>query len=794
MGTPIIQRTFSAGEIAPVLVARADVAKIVAGLRTCHNFFVRREGGASNRAGLRFVAAAKTATAGTRLMRFVSSTAGFSVLIEMGSSYFRFFHNGVPVTLAGVSAWSAIVNYVPGDIVVSGGINYYCITANLNDVPPSANWYAMPGALLEIPTPYSLSQLPKWNQSGNVITLTDPNVTPRELVFVTLTTWILRPVTTLPVSQPPTAPGSTGGYVVPAWVATVNYQPGAIVVNAGTKYTCVQANINLAPPNAIYWQAQTATQLDRIYVITTLLDPSLEESVQSASTTVTGFLAPTITAPNVITWTPPAGLTVDSYNVYVDPYGNGIFGFIGNTSAATFNDTGTPPDFNAQPPSAVNLFQNVNERPSCAANYQQRRYFADSFLEPDRLDGSKTGFPSNFGTSTPLQDDDALRFRLAGNNHHPIRWMVGLKAGLILLTDGGEWSFTGGGGTDTPITPSSVNARQETYNGVSTICRPVAIGNSIVYVQARGNLVREIAFDQSVALGLAGADLTIFSTHLFEGQTIVATDYAQVPDSIVWGVRSDGVLLGLTYIREQQVLAWHRHDTDGLFEDVCVVPEGSRDVAYFLVSRTVGGVTVRYIESLASRVIRPGFFDADSFFVDAGLSYSGAPASSFAGLGHLEGRIVAMLGDGAVVYDGDPAGAQAAAFTVTGGVITPPATVPPTLWSNVHIGLPIRFAEIESLDLDLAGQPVRDKQKAVHNVTLLIDQSAPYFSAGPDSTQLVAYDPTSEPWKSAVRNQTGQYEVNVPTTFSPYGRIFIRQTKPLPLTILALIPNAELGG
>src|SRR6185436_20831633 len=96
---------------------------------------------------------------------------------------------------------------------------------------------------------------------------------------------------------------------------------------------------------------------------------------------------------------------------------------------------------------------------------------------PDGVFGSRTGFESNFGISTPLQDDDAITFRLAGNNHHPVRWLVSVKAGLILLTDGGEWTATGGNGPNTPMTPSSLFADQETYNGVAGNVRPVVIGD-----------------------------------------------------------------------------------------------------------------------------------------------------------------------------------------------------------------------------------------------------------------------------------------------------------------------------
>lgn len=793
MASSVIQRTFAGGELAPALAARADIAKYVSGLRTCRNFFVLRGGGASNRPGLRFVAAAKTATAGTRLMRFVPSS-GDAFLIESGSAYFRFYRDGAPIVVSGVPAWSNVVNYVPGDLVVQGGVNYYCFAANLNQVPPNgAFWYPLTGNVYEIPTPYSLSHQPTWNQSGNLLTLTEPTVVPQELVFVSATRWVLQAVSTIPVSLPPTAPGSSSANAVPAHDVGVNYTPGAIVTSGGNLYQCVQSNINKVPPNAVFWTPLAATALDRVYVITTLTAGALEESVASTTTTVTGKLLPVAALPDSVTWTPPvlpAGVTVDSYNVFEDPYGNGVFGFIGNTdNPATFINPGTPPDFSVQPPTQQSLFVNVNTRPSCSANYGQRRLFADSLLEPDRIDGSRVGFRSNFSVSTPIQDDDALTFRLAGNNQAAVRWMVGLKAGLIIGTDAGEWSMTGGGGADTPISPNSVNAKQETYTGVSTITRPLPIGNRIVYVQARGNVVREVAFDQGTALGLAGKDLTLFASHLFDAQTLVAVDYAQVPDSIVWAVRSDGVLLGCTYIAEQEILAWHRHDTDGLIEDICVIPEGTRDVPYVLVSRTVSAATVRYIEKLESRLIRSGFFNNDCFFVDAGLTYSGAATTTVSGLGHLEGRIVAVVGDGAVVFDGDPTDPNAAAFTVTAGVITLPVAK-----SLIHVGLPIRFADLESLDLDVQGSNLRDKQKTVNATTLLLDTSAPHFQAGPDVAGLLDYDPASEPWKLTAGAQTGQYEIQIPTSYTPYGRVYVRQTQPLPLTILAFIPSATLGG
>lgn len=796
MGDSLYQRSFAGGELAPILHARADTQKYATGARTVKNFLVRREGGVTNRPGFRFEAIAKTADKGTRLMRFVSTVANESALIEIGNGYLRFFVDESPLRVTGVVAWSSIVDYVPGDLVVVAGVNYYCHTANTNETPPNASfWYALTGDLYEVPTPYALDELPQWNQSGNILTLTHPNHVPMELTFLAETRWVLSVVDTTFISQPPTSPSGTGGNPVPAWDATVAYEVGAIVVVTAVNYVCILGNTNQTPPNATYWNVVPASATTRAYVVTSVLADTLEESVQSDVITITDFLMPLVTAPNALAWTAPAGLSVDSYNVYEDPFGNGVFGFIGTATDVLFNDAGLTPDFTQTPPIARPLFVNTGDFPSVSAFYQQRRFMANTDNAPDAVYGSKTGFKSNFGISAPLQDDDAVTFRLAGNNHHPVRHLVPLKTGLVLLTDGGEWTATGAGGPATAITPNSLAADQETYVGCAGDVRPVTIGGNIVYVQTRGSIVREIEFAQQVQ-GLAGKDMTIFATHLFEGHTIVAMDFQQVPDSIIWAVRDDGVLLGLTYIPDQDVWGWHRHETQqnatpGLIEDVCVIPEAEEDGVYVVVARTIGASVVRYIERLESRVIKQGSFNSECFYVDAGLSYNGSPARTFSGLDHLEGQVVAVLADGLVVYDGDPAGANAAAFTVTAGTITLPAATAAAV--DVHIGLAIRWPDLHLLPIDIQGSNVRDKSKIVHSVTLLLDRSSRSFMVGPDADHLRAY--VVQAWDSpGVREFTGQAEQPIDDTWEKDGGILIRQIDPLPLTILGVLPNITTGG
>lgn len=733
----VIQRGFSGGELAPVLHARADHERFVTGLRTCKNFLVQRHGAVSNRPGFRFVAACKTTSANVRLQRYLSETPDQSILVEVGSSYLRFFKNGAPLVATAATAWSNATNYVVGDQASSGGVNYSCILAHINHAPPNVTyWVPQTGAggIIEVATPYTTAGLiGSWEQSGNIVVITHRLHDPRELVCYSENNWVLRLATTIPVLAAPTVLGFTVG-----------------VAGTGTV----------------------------AYVVTAANDETFEESPISnvATSAVVGI--PTEAAPNVLTWTPPAG-TIAEYYVYKDIGGNGVFGLIGTAKgAASFRDTGSViPDFDVTPPNGRTPFVSALTRPHVATHYQQRRFYAQSIAAPEGIEGSRTGFPNNFTRSSPLQDDDGLTFRIVGRQYHPVRHILGLKR-LTVFTAAGVWSV---GQPNQPLTPNGLGADQETYAGAAPDVVPVVVGNSAIYLQAQRSIIRDLQFEQQVE-GLNGRDLTLFASHLFDGHQITRMDYAETPHSIVWAVRDDGVLLGLTYVREQNVWGWHQHTTDGLFEQVCTVPEGTEDVVYVITRRTIGGVAKRYIEKLESRDII--VFDQDVFFVDSGLSYSGAPATVFSGLTHLEGERVSIVSDGSVISNGW----NGTVYTVTGGSVTIPSA-----GSNVHIGLPIQFGDFETLDLDAQGTAIRDKEKRVGSVTLLLDKSSRSFWAGPDVDNLTQ-NVVGLVDEAASDEYTGQVELSITADWSKPGRVMIRQIDPLPLTILGILPNLIPGG
>lgn len=280
-------------------------------------------------------------------------------------------------------------------------------------------------------------------------------------------------------------------------------------------------------------------------------------------------------------------------------------------------DTGVQVDYLASPPTLPTLFQTPGSYPAAVGLYQQRRLYGNSLEDPERVWGSRSGVFSSFTTSTPLQDDDALSFTLASRQVNAVRHM--LDVGRLYLFTASSVVVIGEADGDV-LTPSNINARQRLAIGASTLS-PIVVGNVILFVEARGAIVRDLYAD--VVQSYKSNDLTLFSAHLVDGYTFVSWDFARTPHSILWIVRSDGTMLGLTYLREQEVWGWHRHDTDGAIENVCVVPEGGEDRVYLVVRREIDGVTKRYIERMHVRTITALTDPRDLAFVDSGLSYDG---------------------------------------------------------------------------------------------------------------------------------------------------------------------------
>lgn len=405
--------------------------------------------------------------------------------------------------------------------------------------------------------------------------------------------------------------------------------------------------------------------------------------------------------------------------------------------------------------------------PSATGFYEDRLVFAGSKGFPQTFWTSKTGDYYNFGTSIPSADDDGITATLNGGQMNGIKAIIAFGE-MLLLTAGGEFKVSGGGKA---ITGSNVLSQPQEYRGVSDV-NPVTIGSRIIYVQHQGNIIRDLAYSYDVDK-YTGDDLNLLASHLFEGHKIISMTYQQIPNSIVWCVRDDGLLLGLTYIKEQDIYAWHQHTTaGGKFVSVCNIGGSTEDKLYAVIER--GGQY--YVEIMESRDKSTNV--EDQFFVDSGITYEGEPTDEISGLEHLEGYTVAILADGNVLPQ----------QTVENGKV-----LLGNKYKKVHVGLPID-AEIKTLPIDFTAQDgtYLSRKKRIATVTLLLKDSRGGLF-GMKENELGEFKwRSNEAYGEPIGLQTGKFKVTIKSaTYDETQQIIIKQPDPLPMTVLSLIPEIE---
>jgi hypothetical protein len=564
----------------------------------------------------------------------------------------------------------------------------------------------------------------KFVQSADVLTFTHPNYPPAELRRLGALNWTLTNINfTSPISAPSAPTVTASGYVA-------------------VKYT--------------YY-----------YVVTTIAADGVSESAASAAGSAGGNLFDSGST-NSVSWSAVSGASL--YNVY--KLQGGLYGYIGQTSGTSIVDDNISPDLSKTPPTYDDAFTGSGNYPGAVSYFEQRRTFAGTVNKPQNIWMTRSGTESNMSYSLPVRDDDRISFRVNAREANSIRHIVPLTQ-LVILTSSAEWRVTSL--NSDAITPSTISVRPQSYIGASNV-QPAIVNNTLIYCAARGGHVREMAYNWQ-ANGFLTGDLSLRAPHLFDNFTIADMTFSKAPQPIVWFVSTSGKLLGLTYVPEQQIGAWHQHDTDGVFESCTVVAEGSEDVLYCLVRRTIGGVQKRYIERMATRLFTA---QADAFFVDCGLTYSGSPATVISGLSHLEGKTVSILADGAVHPQ----------RVVSSGSITLQQAA-----SKVQIGLPIT-ADLQTLPVtaQIDGSFGQGRYKNVNKAWIRVFNSAGVF-VGPDADNLTeAKQRTNEPYGSPPLLVSKEIQVNITPSWGDSGQVFVRQSDPLPLTVVSLTLEVALGG
>lgn len=264
--------------------------------------------------------------------------------------------------------------------------------------------------------------------------------------------------------------------------------------------------------------------------------------------------------------------------------------------------------------------------PSVPAYFQQRRVYANSMNHPDTYWMSKPGLYNNMDYSFPSSADDFVTGNPWAQQVNGVQWLVPMPGGLVTLTGKGAWQVSGGAAT-VAITPSNQFATPQAFNGCHFNIPPIVNNYDILYVQSKGTIVRDLSYNFFVNI-YTGTDLTVWSSHLFTNTQIQQWAWAEEPWKTIWMVKSDGGLLCLTFLKEQEVSSWTRHDTNGAFVSVASITETSNpnansdlvplvDSVYFIVKRYVRDGWRYYSERMDARLWENA---EDSFCVDAGLT------------------------------------------------------------------------------------------------------------------------------------------------------------------------------
>jgi hypothetical protein len=492
--------------------------------------------------------------------------------------------------------------------------------------------------------------------------------------------------------------------------------------------------------------------------------------------------------------------------------------------------------------------------PSLSTVYQQRQFYFASANEPITGWASRIRQFSNFAASDFVLDDDAFQFTLDSNAVAPIRHVVVTRGGLLVMTQNDVWLLNGGG-VNAPITPTNALADPQSYTGVSSV-KPIVIENDLLFVEGKGHTVRMLTYND-IYRSYNSEDKSILASHLFgPGKDIIRWAYQSSPYKITWAVREDGALLAFTSIKTEDVFAWTPNQTQGKFTDVIVLQEGVEDRVYVTVERKINGVWKKFIErfdlrqyvniedawcvdcGLSLPQTNPGgtitfFHDLDSdvwtaetsanliasagdfirgangifkilsgagtswtlqmyaeptnfipetnetetFPIDTGDWSCDTPVTTLSGLDHLEGMEVSILGDGNVFSP----------QVVTGGEITLPNPV-----TRAIIGLSFT-CRARTLPIVVAGAEVEAKRKRVVGIGIRLDKSRG-INIGPTLDRLQPLrERTTENYGSPTRMVNGQKYQLTYSDWDEEGQTYFEQTDPLPVNILSLVSDIEVG-
>jgi len=825
---------WTAGELSDRLDGRTDLTRYFNGAKSLENFIVYPAGGAARRPGTKFLHEVKVSANAARLIPFeFNTTSANTYVLEFGNNYFRVYQDGGIVTetgktISGATKANPVVitatshGFSNGDHVIIASVggmtelngvtgivaNKTTNTFELTDVDgtninsSAFTTYTSGGTasrIVEITTTYTTAQISeiKVTQSADVMFVTHNDHPVRKIQRTSNTDWTISDVSFIngpyldenATTTTLTPNGRSGSITLTAsgdtFVSTdvgrlVKIYNGYAKITAFTSATVVTATVQT--------DELGVAEILPTYASNTISfvegDPSSTGSSHNdfirdsnKQFVIEGFTeGMTITASGASNGANNRDyeiVKVTSDEITLVP----VDDVVAESASNTITLVGK---LNATDEFSLGAFSETTGFPRACAFYEQRLVFAGTTSQPQSLFFSVAGDFENMTEST--SDSSAMNYTIGSNQVNRILYLASSRS-LIVGTTGGEFVVRASG-NDEPVSPTNIQIKQQASYGSADI-QPVQAGTYTLFVQRAKRKIRELGyvFDTD---SFQAVDLTILADHVTE-TGVLELAYQQEPFSIVWGTTTDGRLIGLTYRREEQVVAWHQHKLGGSFttggvttnhgivENIAVIPgELNQDNLYMVVKRTINGATRRYVEILSD--IDFGTNIQDAIFVDSSLTYSGSSTSSLSGLDHLEGQTVSILEEGAAHPD----------KTVSSGSI---ATDRATTKAQVGLGYTSTLRTVR-LEAGSASGTAQGKIKKIHSVIVRFFRTVG-ASVGTSTANVdtIPFRDSSDPTDTAVPLFTGDKTIEAQPSWDTEGAIVVQQTQALPMTIVGIYPR-----
>lgn len=817
------------GELSPRLDGRVDIAKHKAGCKVLENFIVQVHGGVRKREGSRFIAPTKAPDDDVVFRPFQYSTEQ-SYMLMFGPGYVWFFKDralitGDPVditdatTAASTTITAAAHGFSNGDSVIIQGVvgmtelnnriytvsNVTTNTFRIGTDTRDYEAYVSDGTVakvIELTTDYTADEIKVLDtaQSADVMYLVEKNHVLRTLNRNSHTDWTLEEpdITTGPFR---TLNADRDNVISVSGFSTSATAYGTYEVGTTMTLTAVNDTFDAGMVGALFRLNEEGGQSG-------ITGPPLGDTNKSPTA---GDMY--TYAGNVYGVGTTSGHTWGPYT-RVPEHTSGTVKVIGDRSGAAFGSVYFTADFlhptycivritaytsakvvTAEivryqlPLSVVSTGTSYWEEgawstyrgfPSAVTFYEQRLMLAGSVSDPAVLWGSKPGVYLDF--TDGADSDRAIIYRMASGAADVVRWLMPGRV-LVAGTSAGEYAIAASSQNEA-LTPSNVKAVLQTTYGTSSV-KPVRLNQVILYPQRDGRpsnaarKLREFSYDFARD-GFTSVDLTVFSEHvLVDGVSSLAFQLA--PDATVWIARGDGELVGCTYERTQEVVAWHRHPiTNGIVTAVGTLPGASGDELWLCVERTIDGAAARTIEVIAFDN-RDNTAKADAIYVDAAAIYDGTATTSLSGLWHLRGEEVVILADGnAATGTVDATGhltlATAASYVIVGKTI-----VSSLVTEDLEAGAQAGTAQ---------SRPKRIHQLFLRTLNSLGGEAGPYLG----TLRPILYRTVSDPTDTSPPLASGFHDHGFDGTWERKAEIEVYHDEPYPMHITGLVAEINTVG